>query len=63
MKSNDLIILDSIINQKKQEVAEDLSESDFFEVFTSDQILKNYELSYEELKDGKIGGGNDGGID
>jgi hypothetical protein len=63
MASNDPIILDSTITQKKSVVGVDYSDADFFEIFTSEQALKDYELSYEELDDGKIGGGDDGGID
>lgn len=63
MTSNDPIILDSTIKQKKDEIGSDFSEADFFEIFTSEQMLKNYELSYEDLCDGKVGNGNDGGID
>lgn len=63
MESNDSIILDSTITQRKNDVGNDYSDADFFEIFTSEQALKDYELSYEELDDGKIGGGDDGGID
>lgn len=63
MASNDPIILDSTINQKKSEVGSDFSDSDFFEIFTSDQVLKDFDLSYDELCDGKVGNGDDGGID
>jgi hypothetical protein len=63
MSSNDAIILDSSIKQKKKEIADDLSDEDFFEIFTFEQILKNYELSYEDICYGKVGQGDDGGID
>ena len=60
---NDIIILDSILKQKKTQTADTLSDSDYFEVFTFEQLLKNYELSYDELFSGKVGGSGDGGID
>jgi len=63
MTSNDPIILDSTIKQRKEEVGSDFSEEDFFEIFTFDQLLKDYELSYEDLCYGKVGDGNNGGID
>ena len=65
MTSNgsDVIVLDSIISQKKSDMAADLSDSDFFELFTIDQVLKNYDLTPDDLDFGKVGGGGDGGID
>jgi len=63
MRKNDSIILDITIKQKKDELASDYSDADFFEIFTFDQLLKNYELSYEDLCYGKVGQGDDGGID
>ena len=35
----------------------------FFELFLAEQLLWARDLSWEELLDGIIGGGNDGGID
>jgi len=63
MADNDIILLNNILEQKKKNVANSLADDDFFEIFTFEQILKNYELSYEEFMSGKIGGGDDGGID
>lgn len=63
MADNDIILLNTILEQKKKQVANSLADDDFFEIFTFEQILKNYELSYEEFISGKIGGGDDGGID
>lgn len=63
MTSNDVIVLDSILEQKKKQMANTLLDNDFFEIFTFEQSLKNYDLSYDELLLGKIGGADDGGID
>ncbi len=63
MSSNDIILLDSTLEQKKRQISGSLSESDFFELFTFEQVLKNYDLSYDELLSGKVGTGGDGGID
>ena len=60
---NDIIVLDSVLEQNRMQTADSLSDSDYFEVFTFEQFLKNYELSYDELFSGKVGGGGDGGID
>jgi len=61
--SNDRIIISSIIEQKRQETAPELSDSKFFELFTASEILKDQDLSYDEISSGVIGSGNDGGID
>ncbi|MEK6977649.1 MAG: AIPR family protein [Candidatus Hydrothermarchaeota archaeon] len=63
MSSNDRIILDNVIEQRKQQIAPTLSDSDYFELFTAEQLLKDFDLSYDEIESGIIGGGGDGGID
>jgi hypothetical protein len=63
MSSNDQVILDSVLQQQRQQLAPTLSESEFFEVFAAEQALKDYDLSYEEIRSGIVDGGGDGGID
>lgn len=63
MSTNDLIMLDAVLKQKRNETAPNFSESSYFEIFTAEQILKDFDLSYDEIIDGIIGGGGDGGID
>ncbi len=63
MSSNDVIVLNSILNQKKVELANSFSDNDYFEIFTFEQALKDYDLSYEELLSGRVDGADDGGID
>lgn len=63
MTTNEVILLNSTLGQKKAQIASSLSDSDFFEIFSFEQILKNYDLSYDELLYGKVGAGRDGGID
>jgi hypothetical protein len=63
MAINDRIILDRILEQKHKEIAPSLSMSDYFEMFTAEQILKDYDLSYDEIQTGIVGGGGDGGMD
>lgn len=63
MSDNDIIILNSILGQDKAQRGGSLSDTEYFEVFAFEQILKNYELSYEEILKGSIDGGDDGGID
>ncbi|MEH2375109.1 AIPR family protein [Nostoc sp.] len=63
MAGNDSIVLDNIIKQKINKSGNTLPDDEFFEIFTFEQILKKHDLSYDELNYGKIGGGDDGGID
>lgn len=52
MSKNDLIILDSILEQMK---IPGLSYEENFELFSFEQILKGYDLSYDEMFNGKVG--------
>src|SRR4030042_184291 len=63
MAENEVIVLDSILQRHKKDSETSLSDDKYFELFTSEQVLKNYELSYDELLYGIVGGGDDGGID
>jgi hypothetical protein len=63
MVGNDAIILNNLLKQKKQEIAQDLSDFEYFRLFTFEQSLKNFELEYDDLLFGDIDGGDDGGID
>lgn len=62
MVNNDVIILDSLLSERKKKM-NDFEESLFFDLFAFEQSLKNYDLSYDELLFGNVDGGNDGGID
>lgn len=61
--SNDVILLNSLLEQLKLEVAPEMKDDDYFEIFVNEQILKNYELSYDEMLKGIVDNGGDGGID
>jgi hypothetical protein len=63
MTANDRIILDKILEQKQQEIAPTLAASKYFEIFTAGEIVKDYDLSYEEIESGIVGDGGDGGVD
>lgn len=63
MSGNDIIVLDSILAQKRADRSDSMSESDYFEIFSFEQALKNYDLSYDELLSGSVDSSNDGGID
>jgi len=63
MNQNDVILLNTILKQQKTDDSSQSEQSDFFELFTFEQLLKNFDLSNDEIKSGKTGGGDDGGID
>lgn len=63
MASNDRIILDQVLEQQRQAVAPGLDAAKYFEIFTAEQILKDFDLSYDEIEFGVVAGGGDGGID
>lgn len=63
MATNDKIILDEVLKQRKAEIDPASSESEFFELFAAEQVLKDHDLSYDEIEFGLIGSGGDGGID
>ncbi len=63
MSQNDVVVLNSILDKQKKKTGGSLKDDEFFEVFAYEQILKNFDLAYEEMLDGNIDGGDDGGID
>jgi hypothetical protein len=63
MSSNEQIILREILNQEAENFDDGLTESQFFEFYSAVQILKDYELSYDEITNGIAGESHDGGAD
>jgi hypothetical protein len=63
MSANDLVLVRQLVSQRRSDVAPDLSESEYFEIFAAEQALKDRDLSYDEIQDGIVDGGGDGGID
>jgi hypothetical protein len=63
MPDNSEIILNQILEDRREEVAPEMSRADFFEIFTAEQATKDQELTYEELEAGIVDGEHDGGID
>jgi len=63
MTQNDRIILEEVLKQRQANIDPNASSSDFFEFFTVEQILKDFDLSYEEIESGLVGDGGDGGVD
>jgi len=63
MASNDQIILDQVLDQQRENIAPTLDQATYFEMFAAEQVLKDYDLSYDEIESGIVAGGGDGGID
>lgn len=61
--TNNQLLLKECIQQECDENGLYDSLNSFFEYFAASQILKNYDMSDDEISDGIIGGGNDGGCD
>ncbi|NES77387.1 MULTISPECIES: AIPR family protein [unclassified Okeania] len=61
--NNDLIIVEQILEDKMNETSSTNSKAEFFEFFSFEQSLKEYDLSDEEISSGLVDGSNDGGID
>ena len=58
--TNQQILLETVL---KAENSQKEPESDFFNHFVCEQILKDYDLSDEDITSGLVDGGDDGGID
>ena len=63
MADNSQQILDEVLSQQRQDLIPEISEQDYFEVFCAEQILKDFDLSYEEIQSGVVDGEHDGGVD
>jgi hypothetical protein len=70
MQDTDITVLDEILAQRKVEHDSTSKDAEFFEFFTAQQVLRDYQLDPEEIKSGVVGQstqskspGTDGGID
>lgn len=63
MAKNDVVLLDKVLESKRALAPSELKDDEYFELFTAEQVLKEYDLSTDELLDGLVGGGDDGGLD
>ena len=61
--TNNQLLLKECITQDYKESNTYTDLSSFFEFFAASQVLKNYNFSDEEIENGIVGGGNDGGCD
>lgn len=63
MAKNDLTLLDSILDIYITNGIPSSKSDEVFEYFSTEQVLKDYAFSKEELLQGSVDGRNDGGID
>ena len=63
MSANDLIALNNIIEEAHAGRAPNLKDSDFFEIFAAEQVLKDFSLTDDEVESGLVGGPDDAGLD
>lgn len=63
MADNNQIVLQTLIDQNRTELYPELSVNEYFHLFVSEQIMKDLELSYDEIEEGIVDNGGDGGID
>ena len=63
MPDNAKQILKDVLAQNNQAFAPELSDQDYFEIFCAEHILKDFDLTYEELESGVVDGEHDGGMD
>lgn len=63
MAKNDMILIDGIVEDRISKKIPSTDEGEVFEYLTVEQLLKDYDLSEDELLSGSIDGENDGGID
>lgn len=63
MTDNNQIVLQTLIEQNRAELSPELSVDDYFHLFVTEQVMKDRELSYDEIEEGIVDNGGDGGID
>jgi hypothetical protein len=63
MAKNDTILLDGLIEQRVSDAFPSNRPDEVFEYLGFEQVLKDYDLSREEIESGWVDGRDDGGID
>jgi len=61
--SNELVLLNNLLSDWNKKAPEGLTQDKLFELFCFEQMLKEQDLSTEEIQSGHVGGADDGGID
>ena len=63
MAKNDLLLIDSIIEERIAKKLPSDKKDEVFEFLVYEQVLKEYDLSVDDIKTGSVDGRNDGGMD
>jgi hypothetical protein len=64
MADNSVVLLDALLEERERlRGGSPLRADEAFELFSFEQCLKEYDLSEDEIANGQVGGGNDGGLD
>jgi hypothetical protein len=63
MVASNTVVLRATLEDRRKQSAPEMKESEYFELFCAEQLLKSRDLSYDEIAEGMVGGGGDGGID
>jgi hypothetical protein len=64
VRSNEELLIDSILGQVRSRYGDDLSEDELFSRWSFEQVLKDFaDPTYEDLEFGDVDGADDGGID
>ena len=63
MSKNNQILLEEIVRQEHKNFEENIPLSEFFEFYSALQVLKDFELSFDEIQAGIAGTSHDGGAD
>ncbi len=63
MAKNDKVLLDGIIDDRVEKKLPSTHRDEAFEYLAFEQILKDFDLSRDEIDRGSVDGRNDGGID
>lgn len=63
MPSNEVVLIDRFINEAQAARSAPIPDDIAFELFAAQSVLRDRNLSDEEIEAGRIGGGKDGGID
>ncbi|MGC5661572.1 AIPR family protein [Micromonospora sp. WMMD723] len=63
MASNEVVLLNAALKERRDQQDLDLPEYVTFELFVAEKILRHSDLSEEELEAGRVGGGNDAALD
>ena len=63
MAANDVVLVDGILDDRVAQRLPSAQRDEAFEYFAIQQVLRDAELSNEEILSGWVDGGDDGGID